>query len=281
MRLAVQEFGPLPTAALRTAVGALFLLPLLLWHGQAMHLRRSWLPIFLVGLLNSGLPFALFAFSLLSITTGLSSILNATVPMFGALVAWLWLSEKPGLWRIVGLVLGFAGVTALAWDQAGIKVTGSGIHPLWAMAACVGACISYAVAASFTRLYLRDVPPLAAATGSQIGATLGMALPAFWLWPAAAPGPSAWLSLLVLGCLCTGVAYLLYFRLLGDVGPSRTLAVTYLIPLFAVSYGVVLLDEHFTLEMALHALLILMGTAMATGLIDPGALWRRRSLTGR
>ncbi len=281
MRLAVHELGPLPTAALRTAVGALFLLPLLLWRGQVMHLRRSWLPIFFVGLLNSGLPFALFAFSLLSITTGLSSIINATVPMFGALVAWLWLSEKPGVWRIVGLVLGFAGVTALAWDQAGIKPTGSGIHPLWAVAACVGACISYAMAASFTRLYLRDVPALAAATGSQIGATLGMALPALWLWPATPPGPVAWLSLLVLGCLCTGVAYLLYFRLLGDVGPSKTLAVTYLIPLFAVSYGVVLLDEHFSMEMGLTALLILLGTAMATGMIDPAAVQRRGSSTNR
>lgn len=273
MRLAVADFGPVATATLRVSLGALFLLPLLLWRGQWAALRARWPAIFFVGLLNSGIPFALFAFSLLTITTGLSSIINATVPMFGALVAWLWLGERPGLWRIVGLVLGFLGVSLLAWDQAGLRATA--VHPIWAMAACLGACISYALAASYTRLYLQDVPPLAAATGSQIGAALGMALPALWLWPQQAPSPQAWLSLLVLGALCTGVAYLLYFRLLGSASPSRALAVTYLIPLFAVSYGVTLLDEPFTAGMGLSALVILLGTAMATGMVAPDAMLQR------
>jgi drug/metabolite transporter (DMT)-like permease len=275
MRLAVADFGPVATATLRVSLGALFLLPLLLWRGQWPALRARWRAIFFVGLLNSGIPFALFAFSLLTITTGLSSIINATVPMFGALVAWLWLGERPGLWRIAGLVLGFIGVSLLAWDQAGLRADASGLHPIWAMLACLGACISYALAASYTRLYLHDVPPLAAATGSQIGAALGMALPALWLWPQQAPSQAAWLSLLVLGALCTGVAYLLYFRLLGSASPTRALAVTYLIPLFAVSYGVTLLDEPFTPGMGLSALVILLGTAMATGMIDPAALLRR------
>jgi drug/metabolite transporter (DMT)-like permease len=275
MRLAVADFGPVTTATLRVSLGALFLLPLLLWRGQWPALRARWRAIFFVGVLNSGIPFALFAFSLLTITTGLSSIINATVPMFGALVAWLWLGERPGLWRIAGLVLGFIGVSLLAWDQAGLRADASGLHPIWAMLACLGACISYALAASYTRLYLHDVPPLAAATGSQIGAALGMALPALWLWPQQAPSQAAWLSLLVLGALCTGVAYLLYFRLLGSASPTRALAVTYLIPLFAVSYGVTLLDEPFTPGMGLSALVILLGTAMATGMIDPGALLRR------
>jgi len=273
MRLAVADFGPVATATLRVSLGALFLLPLLLWRGQWPALRARWPAIFFVGLLNSGIPFALFAFSLLTITTGLSSIINATVPMFGALVAWLWLGERPGLWRIVGLVLGFLGVSLLAWDQAGLRATA--VHPIWAMAACLGACISYALAASYTRLYLQDVPPLAAATGSQIGAALGMALPALWLWPQQQPSQAAWLSLLVLGALCTGVAYLLYFRLLGSASPSRALAVTYLIPLFAVSYGVTLLDEPFTAGMGLSALVILLGTAMATGMVAPDALLQR------
>ncbi len=170
MRLAVADFGPVATATLRVSLGALFLLPLLLWRGQWPALRARWRAIFFVGLLNSGIPFALFAFSLLTITTGLSSIINATVPMFGALVAWLWLGERLGLWRIAGLVLGFVGVTLLAWDQAGLRAAASALHPIWAMLACLGACISYALAASYTRLYLQDVPPLAAATGSQIGA---------------------------------------------------------------------------------------------------------------
>ena len=280
MRLAGAEFGPVATAALRVTFGALFLLPILLWRGQWSVMRRHWVPVFFVGLLNSGIPFALFTFSLLTITTGLSSIINASVPMFGALVAWIWLGEQPGRWRIVGLALGFFGVSALAWDQAGVKPGDSGIHPLWAMLACLGACISYAVAASFSRLYLQGVPPMVSATGSQIGAALAMAVPAAWLWPAQTPSITAWLSLLVLGVLCTSVAYLLYFRLLSGSSPSRALAVTYLIPLFAVSYGIALLDERFTPAMGVSALIILMGTAMATGMLDPGP-WLSRSRSHR
>ena len=275
MQIAAAELGPLPTAALRVSLGALFLLPLLIWRGQASLLRQHWLPVLFVGLLNSGIPFTLFAFALLSITTGLSSIINASVPMFGALVAWLWLGERPGRWRIVGLVLGFVGVSLLAWDQAGIKSNQTGLHPLWAMLACLGACISYALAASFTRLYMRDVPPLVSATGSLIGAALLMAVPAVWLWPAQAPSAKTWASLVVLGALCTGVAYLLYFRLLASATPSRALAVTYLIPLFAVGYGIALLGEHVTAGMGLSAGVILLGTAMATGMLDPGLLLQR------
>ena len=275
MQLTASELGPLPTAALRVGIGALFLLPLLIWRGQLTQLRQHWLPVLFVGLLNSGIPFALFAFALLNITTGLSSIINASVPMFGALVAWLWLGERPGHWRIVGLILGFLGVSLLAWDQAGIKSSQTGLHPLWAMLACLGACISYALAASFTRLYMQNVPPLVSATGSQIGAALVMALPAAWLWPDQAPSAKAWASLVVLGALCTGVAYLLYFRLLASATPSRALAVTYLIPLFAVSYGIALLGEHVTAGMGLSAGVILLGTAMATGMLDPGALVAR------
>ncbi len=275
MQIAAAELGPLPTAALRVGLGALFLLPLLIWRGQASLLRQHWLPVLFVGMLNSGIPFTLFAFALLSITTGLSSIINASVPMFGALVAWLWLGERPGRWRIIGLVLGFVGVSLLAWDQAGIKSNQMGLHPLWAMLACLGACISYALAASFTRLYMQNVPPLVSATGSLIGAALLMAVPAVWLWPAQVPSANTWASLVVLGALCTGVAYLLYFRLLASATPSRALAVTYLIPVFAVGYGIALLGEHVTAGMGLSAGVILLGTAMATGMLDPGLLLQR------
>ena len=115
-RLAVVEFGALPTAALRVAIAALFLLPLLLLRGHGPQLRQHWKSVFLVGLLNSGIPFACFAFALLYLTTGLSAILNATVPLFGALVAWLWLKDRPDGSRVLGLVIGIAGVALLASD---------------------------------------------------------------------------------------------------------------------------------------------------------------------
>ncbi len=267
MRISTVEFGPLPTAAVRVAIAALFLLPIVWLRGLMPELKKHWRRTFFVGLLNSGIPFACFSFALLSISTGLSAILNATVPMFGALVAWLWLKDRPDASRILGLVVGFAGVAMLAWDKATFKPDASGVAPGWAVLACLAACICYGIAASYTKRYLGGMPPLVTAAGSQIGATLGLALPAAWLWPAKMPGANAWLALLAVGVVCTGVAYILFFRLIEKAGPPRTLAVTFVVPIFAVFYGVVLLGEKVTPWMLICAAVIVCGTALSTGLL--------------
>ena len=106
---------------------------------------------------------------------------------------------------------------------------------------------------------------LVTAAGSQTGATLGLALPALWLWPARMPGAAAWLSLLAVGVLCTGIAYILFFRLIARAGATRALTVTYMIPLFAVAYGVALLGEQVTWWMVGCGVVIVLGTALATG----------------
>jgi len=266
-RVAVVEFGPLPTAAVRVAIAAVFLLPLLLWRGQGPQLRRHWKALTVIGLLNSGIPFALFAFALLSITTGLSAILNATVPLFGALVAWLWLRDQPTGSRILGLVIGFLGVALLAWDKASFRPGDSGIAPAWAVLACLGATICYAVAASAAKRHLSGLPPLVTATGSQLGATLGLALPALWLWPAQMPSSQSWLSVVAVGVLCTGVAYVIYFRLIEQAGPARALAVTFVVPVFAIVYGALFLGEAVTSWMLLCGAIIVCGTALSTGLL--------------
>ncbi|MES2398965.1 MAG: DMT family transporter [Pseudomonadota bacterium] len=270
MRISVVEFGPVPTAAMRLVIAAAFLLPMVWWRGLAPELAKHWGKMIVVGLLNSGIPFACFAFALLSLTTGLSSILNATVPMFGALVAWLWLKDRPDSSRILGLVLGFAGVAMLAWDKATFKPDASGATPGWAVLACLLACICYALAASYTKRYLMGVPSLVTAAGSQVGGALGLALPAAWLWPARTPGMPAWLALLGVGIVCTGMAYVLFFRLIEKVGPPRTLAVTFVIPVFAIGYGVVLLGEVVTPWMLFCGVVIICGTALSTGLIRFG-----------
>jgi drug/metabolite transporter (DMT)-like permease len=267
MRLGAVEFGALPTAAVRVAIGAVFLLPLLLLRGLGPMLAKNWRHLFLVGLFNSGIPFACFAFALLSITTGLSAILNASVPMFGALVAWVWLRDRPNGSRLLGLLIGFAGVALLAWDKASFHPDASGLAPGWAVLACLLACICYALAASYTKRYLTGLPPLVTATGSLIGAALGLGLPALWLWPAQMPGSSAWLALLAAGVLCTGIAYILYFRLIETAGPARTLAVTFVIPVFAIFYGAVFLAEAVTAWMLFCGLVIICGTALSTGLL--------------
>jgi drug/metabolite transporter (DMT)-like permease len=267
-RLALGEFGALPTAAIRVAIAAAFLLPILLWKGQGKTLVQHWKPVFLVGLLNSAIPFACFSFALLSITTGLSAILNATVPLFGAVVAWLWLKDRPNASRMLGLAIGFAGVALLASGKASFKPDASGVAPGWAVVACLVATLCYGIAASFTKRYLGGLPSMVTATGSQLGATVGLALPALWLWPAQTPGAGAWWAVLALGVPCTGVAYILYFRLIEQAGPARALTVTFLIPVFALGYGVLLLGETITPLMIGCGLVILCGTALSTGLIS-------------
>lgn len=275
MRLATVEFGALPTAAVRVAVASLFLLPLLWLRRQGPQLRRHWKPVFLIGVLNSGIPFACFAFALLSITTGMSAILNATFPLFGALVAWLWLKDRPTASRVLGLAVGFAGVALLAWDKASFKPDASGVAPGWAVMACLLATLCYGLAASATKRYLSGLPPLVTATGSHMGATLGLALPALWFWPAQTPSLQAWLSLVAVGVVCTGIAYVLYFRLIEQAGPARALAVTFVVPVFAVFYGVLFLGESVTGWMLLCGFIIVCGTALSTGLLKlPGRVAR-------
>jgi drug/metabolite transporter (DMT)-like permease len=272
MRLGVTEFGALPTAAVRVTVAAAFLLPLLWWRGLGPQLARHWKPIFAVGVLNSGIPFACFAFALLTITTGMSAILNATVPLFGALVARCWLGDRLAPSRMAGLAIGFAGVALLAWDEASFKPGASGLASGWAVLACLLATLCYGVAANATKRYLSGLPALVTATGSQLGALLVLALPAAWWWPARLPGWQSWLSLLVLGVLCTGLAYILYFRLIEEAGPARALAVTFAVPVFAVLYGVLFLSEEITSWMLSCGLVIVLGTALSTGLLR----WPRR-----
>ncbi len=265
MKMGASEFGPLVTAFLRVLLASLFLVPLLVWRGHAQALRDKLGPIMVVGALNSGLPFALFGFAVLHVTTGLTSILNATTPLWGALVAWLWLRDKLTGPRSLGLVIGFVGVAALAWEKASFKPGASAAG--FAVLACLAATLLYGISASYTKKYLQGVPPLASATGSQLGASLVLLLPAAFTLPAQMPGLQAWLAVLLLAFFCTAVAYVLYFRLIARAGPARAVAVTFLIPVFGVLYGAVLLNEKVTGAMLVWGAVIILGTALSTGVI--------------
>jgi drug/metabolite transporter (DMT)-like permease len=270
-RMSAAEFGPIVLSAVRVGGAAAFLLPLLLWRGQASELRRHWRPIFVVGLTNSALPFLLFGYAALSINAGLAAIFNAASPLFGALIAWLWLKDRLTPPRVLGLAIGFAGVLWLAWDRAHFNAGGSG----WAIVACIAATVLYGLSANLTKKHLVGVAPLAVAAGSQLSAALALALPALLTWPATPPSPTAWLTALMLAVVCTGIAYLMYFRLIASVGPANAIAVTFLVPAFAVLWGGVVLGEQVSVTMFGGCTVILLGTGLATGLIKRPA---RRTL---
>lgn len=265
MRLGAADFGAVALAALRVGLATLMLLPLLWQRGQAAALRGHWRAIAVVGLVNSALPFVLFGVAALALNAGLSSIFNATAPLWAALIAWAWLGERLTPARAAGLALGFSGVLWLAWDKAGIRAGEHGVSSGLAIAACLLATLCYGFGANYTRRRLDGVPPLAVATGSQLAAALVLALPAWWLWPVAAPSAVAWASVIGLALPCTALAYLLYFRLIAHVGAARAITVTFLIPVFGLGWGALFLGEVPTPVMLLGCGVILLGTALTTG----------------
>ncbi len=291
MRITAPEFGPVPMAALRVAGATLLLLPLLAWRGELAALRAHWRRLLVVGVTNSALPFALFGYAALHLTGGLAAIFNAATPLCGALIAWAWLHEHLSRWRIAGLALGFVGVAGLALVKAGATevswaVTVSAAHaepgagaagftlgglamggPALAVAACLLAPMFYGFAACYTRRFLLGVPSMAVATGSQLFAALALAIPAAISWPAQSPSAHAWAMLAVLATACTGLAYILYFRLIAGAGAAFAMTVTYLVPAFAVVWGAIFIGEQLTAAMLLGCAVILTGTALATGLL--------------
>ncbi len=260
MRIAAPELGPVALIWLRVSIAAACLVPLAALRRRGA-LRGRALPVAVVGAINSAIPFCLLAYATLSLTAGLASILNATSPLWGALVAHYWLADRLDRSRALGLAVGFAGVVLLVWGRASFRAGGGGL----AVVAALGATLSYGVAASYTKRKLTGADPLALAAGSQLAAAVLLAPGAALLWPAHAIPLRAWAAVLGLGVVCTAFAYVLYFRLIAHVGPARAIAVTFLIPPFALAWGGLFLGEPLTARTVASACVILAGTALATG----------------
>jgi drug/metabolite transporter (DMT)-like permease len=208
-----------------------------------------------VGMINTGLPFILYAFAALYITAGEMAVLNATSPMWGAVMSAAFLGERLRARRVTGLALGVAGVALIAQptaETATLLAAGAGLLA----AACYG----------FVGIYLKRWAPGAPAKGLAVGTQLGsglIILPMVGLFPPAqAPTMLVAGSVLALGLVCGAVGYVLYFRLMADLGPTGALTVTYLIPLFAMLWGAVFLSERVTLAMAGGAALVILGTLL-------------------
>lgn len=256
MRVAAPEFGPLALIAVRVAVAAVFLTAVLAWRGQAAGLRGNMRELTLIGTINSAVPFSLFAFATLSLSAGFSSVLNATAPLFAAAVGLLWLRERLSLRQNLGLALGFAGVVVLVSSK--LSLAGDRLAVLAGLAAAV----CYGIAAHYTKRRLARLKPLAIAAGSQIGASLVLLPFAVLTWPEAAPSTRSIVYAIVLGVVCTGLAYVLYFRLLERIGTARSMTVTYLVPLFGMLWGFLFLGEPVTLRMLLGGGVVLAGVTL-------------------
>lgn len=284
IRVGVAEFGVAPLMALRVSIGALVLVLMLALrgtpHASFTSLRTHAFPLLVVGVLNSAAPFCLFAFAELTLSAGLTSVINATTPLFGALVAFVWLKDKLTALRTLGMLVGFGGVVSLVWGQIeaphGALAPSAGATALAALAATAAALL-YGIAANYTKRYLTGVDSLTIATGSMIGGSLVLIPFALATWPVAPVSLHAWGAVLSLGVACTGIAYLIFFHLIVAAGPARAITVTFIIPVFGILWGALFLDEQISAGMLEGCAIVLVGTALATGVVKriPGLRQRQ------
>ena len=202
------------------------------------------MPLFVVGITNSALPFCLLTYAALFVSAGTDSILNATTPLWTAIVAYVWLRAPLTKPQALGLALGFAGVVVLAGSAVGAGTPGASR----AIAAAMLATLSYGFAAHYSKRKLANVRPFVSAFGSQLFAAVALVPLALPMWPHGPVQPSAWIAVVLLGAICTAVAYLLYFGLIRNAGAQYAASVTFLIPIFGVVWGAIFLHETVTVQ---------------------------------
>lgn len=278
IEIVVKVMPPLTLVALRVSLAALALWSFAaVFRVKVVFPARVWLAFLIMGLLNNAIPFTLLAFAQVEIASALAAILNATTPMFAVVVAAVFLAdEKPGLLKFTGVLIGFGGVVIMIGaDLTGLQTPAAGLAAVLAQLACLGAALSYAFSGAFGRRFQRyGVAPLLTAAGQLTGSSLILWPLALWFdgpgAMAAALDPVPMMSVLALALASTAFAYVIYFKLLGSVGSTNLLLVTFLVPVTAALLGIAILGER--LAMTDLAGMILIGAGLSA--ID-GRLWRR------
>lgn len=262
MRAAVPAFGPAPLIALRMAIAVAVLLPLLLWRGGIGQLRSHPIALLVLAVPFTALPFLMLGFAAQHLTAGLLAVLNATAPLFAALLAHFFFHERLGAWRGAGLVMGFAGVALLTAGSVSFRSTDG----LLAVAAVLLTSALWSVGANFTRRRFGGIDNLALTVGSLALASLATTPLAVLTWPAETPPLRAWIEMAFLGVASSGLGFLLYYRLLRRIGPVRAMSVTFLNPVVALIAGALYLGEVLTLQTLAGAAVVLAGTALSLGM---------------
>jgi drug/metabolite transporter (DMT)-like permease len=262
IRVAVPALGPFVLVELRVGLAAVALALCAALVGRLPKLRGRWRQFALLGAVNVAIPFSLISTAEINLTASLAAILNSTTVMFTAVVAAVWMGDALTARKLVGVALGIVGVTVLVgWDPIAMN---------WAVALSVGAMLAaplaYALGSVYAKRTFADSPPLAIASGQLTAAAMLMLPLAAVSAPEQSPSTIVVLSVLGLALPSTAVAYMLYFRLIANVGPTSTSTVTLLVPLFGLLFGVVLLDEPVGVGTLAGLVLILSSVTLITGL---------------
>ena len=269
MRMGAPVLGPTLLIGCRVLFAAVFLAIVGAALRKPLDARRNAPHYLVLGLFNSALPFLLFAFSARTLSASLMAILNATAPIWAAVIGAAWTRTALSARSLLGLALGVGGVALLVGFDPSTLRDGA---PL-AIGLALAAAFSYGIATQYAKS-ARKVEPFANAHGSMWAATLLIAPAVPFAPPAALPGLVIGLAVLALGIVCSGIAYLLYFRLIADIGAASALTVTFLVPMFGVLWGHAILGEPLGWNTLVGAAIVIVGTALVTG-FDPAGLFRR------
>jgi len=249
--------GPVATADARMLLAGVALVLFFLLTRFKPEWKKNARHFLVIGLLNSAIPFVLYSVAALVLPAAMEAIFNSMSPMFGAIFAALWMNEKLTPRKIAGLLLGVGGVVTMS-SLGGLTLdTGT----VLAVAACILAPMCYGLAGVYIRTRASGVRPMAIAGGSQLLGGLAL-LPFVALFPPSASAIDTRVALIVIAfaLLCSAVAYLIYYKLIADIGPTKALTVTFLIPVFAMLWGLLFLRETVSWSMILGAAIILVGT---------------------
>lgn len=258
MRVAVPALGPFVLIALRLGLASLVLLPILLLRGGLPLWRQHWQRIAVVGVFLSALPFCLIAWASLSLPAGVASVLNATTPLMTALWAMPLAGERMSVSRAAGLLLGLAGVLALMLGRG----AAFDVQTLLPVLAMLGATACYGWSGHMAKRWLPGLPALVTATGSLFSGAVLVTPLALLTLPAQSPSATVWAAVVMLALGSTALAYLIFYWLIDKLGATRASSVTYLVPVFGVLWGSLLLAEPVGVLMLLGAVLILCGVLL-------------------
>jgi len=238
-RIAGPVLGPIPLMAIRLLIAAGMLIALARSMGQTPDFRARWRQFLFIGAIGNAIPFVLIASAVIQLNASIAAILNATGPLFTTIVSTLWLGERLGLRKILGGGLGILGVSILVgWSPLPVTPT-----VLLATGQALLAALSYALTAVYARKHFADLSPLQAAVGQVCGGAV-LLTPLMIVAPPL--GPFTWpitLSVLALAVPCSVLAYFIYFRLIANIGPTKTSTVAFLIPLFGILWAATFLGE--------------------------------------
>jgi len=278
IKIGVSEMGPLTFATLRVLIGSVVLLLISRLRRERLPTDpKLWLRFAIMGTFNALVPFATIAWGTQYIPSGLSAILNATMPLFTFILAAAWGNERLSLHRVCGLLIGFAGIIVLTWPQlrGGLQAS------LWGELAVIVGSLSYAIAAVYARRSLAGQSPIIASLG-QVSMGFLLFIPFSLLEKPWTFNPSirAILALLALGVLGTGVAYIIYYRLIQGLGATGASLVTYIVPLFGIFWGWAVLGERLSWHAFVALLMILVGLVLVNNLLATNKAQRRGHAPG-